>query len=99
MLFQAAKRSEMCSVFMKRLGFDDTQDLCFEDWKRSHIGCSALLYGRFAHSQESRVQASKYSNMGSIVLKGGHFANIYKFCFQAAKVRYGLCRAARRSVC
>ena len=51
MRFHAAKRSEMCSVFMKRLGTDDTQDSCFEDWKRSHMGCSALLCGGFADSQ------------------------------------------------
>ena len=49
------------------------------------MGCSALLIGRFADSQESRFQASKRTNMGSAVLEGGRPANIHEFCFQVAK--------------
>ncbi len=64
--------------------FADTRETCFEAWERSHMGYSALLYGRFAESQESRVQASKHSNMGSSPERW-FFANIYKICFQAAK--------------
>ena len=45
------------------------------------MGCSALLYGRFADSQESRFQASKRTNMGSAVLEDGRPANIHEFCF------------------
>ena len=50
------------------------------------MGCSALLYGRFADSQESRFQASKRTNMGSAVLEDGRPANIHEFCFPAAKL-------------
>ena len=49
------------------------------------MSCSALLYVRFADSQESRFQASKRSNMGNAILDGGHSADIHEFCFQAAK--------------
>ena len=65
--------------------FADTRETYFEAWKRSQIGCSALLCGRFAESQESRFQAMKCSNMGSPVLEGVCSANIHEFCFQAAK--------------
>ena len=49
------------------------------------MGCSALLYVRFADSHESRFQASKCTNMCNAVLEGGRSANINEFCFQAAK--------------
>ena len=35
----------MCSAVMKGLRFTDTQESCFEAWKRSHMGYSALLCG------------------------------------------------------
>ena len=70
---------------MKGLRFADTQESCFEAWKRSHWGCSALQCGRFADSQESLFRASKRSNIGSSVLEGRRSADIQKFCFQAAK--------------
>ena len=66
--FLAAKRSEMCSAVMKGLWFPYTQESCFDAWKSSHTGCSSLLCGRFADSQESRFQASKRSSMISAVL-------------------------------
>ena len=50
------------------------------------MGCSALLYGRFADSQESRFQASKRTIMSSAVLEDGRRANIHEFCFPAAKL-------------
>ena len=84
---------------MKGLRFADTQDSCFEAWKRSHMGYYALLCGRFAESQESRFQALKRSNMGSAVLEGGRFANIHKFCLKLQKFRYGLCRTAKWTIC
>ena len=62
---------------MKRL----PQESCIDAWKRSYMGCSSLLCGRFADSQESRFQASKRSNMGSAVLEGGRSADILEFCF------------------
>ena len=40
------------------------------------MSCSALLYGRFADSQESRFQASKSSNMVSAVMEGVSSADI-----------------------
>ena len=40
---------------------------------------------RFADFQETRLQASKRSNMGSAVLLGRRCANIEEFCFQTAK--------------
>ena len=49
------------------------------------MGCSALLCGRFADSQESLFQASKRSNMSSAVQDGGRSADIHEFCFKAAK--------------
>ena len=69
---------------MKELRFAYTQETCFEAWKRSHMGCYALLCGRLADSQESRFQTSKRTNMVSAVLEGGRPANIHEFCFQAA---------------
>ena len=45
-----------------------------------------MLYGLFVGSQGSRFQASKRSNMGSVVLESFRCANIHEFCFQAAKV-------------
>ena len=56
-----------------------TRETCFEAWKRSHMGCSTVLCGRFADSQESRFQALKCSNMGSHVLEGVCSANIHEF--------------------
>ena len=46
------KRSGMDNVVMKGLRFADTQGSCFEAWKRSHMGCAAMLCGRFADVQE-----------------------------------------------
>ena len=40
---------------------------------------------RFADFQETRLQASKLSNMGSALLLGRRCANIEEFCFQTAK--------------
>ena len=45
------------------------QKSCIDAWKRSYMGCSSLLCGRFADSQESRLQASKRSNMGVLFWK------------------------------
>ncbi len=47
------------------------------------MGCSDLLCGRLADSQESRFQASKRSNMGSNVLECGRSADINEFRFEA----------------
>ena len=45
---------------MKGLRFADTQESCFESWKRSHMGCTAMLCSRFADdAQESRIQGAK----------------------------------------
>ncbi len=44
---------------MKGLRFADTQDSCFEAWRRLHMGCSAMIYRRFADSHESRFQSRK----------------------------------------
>ena len=76
-VFLAKKRSEMCSAVMKGLWYPYTQESCFDAWKRSHIGCSSFLCGRFADSEESRFQASKSSNIGSAVLESGRCANIH----------------------
>ena len=50
---------------MKGLRFGDTQESCFETWKRSYMGCAALLCGRFADAQESRIQAANRSKIWS----------------------------------
>ena len=50
---------------MKCLRFADTQESCFEAWKRSYLSCAALQCGRLAYAQESRNQAAKCSKMGS----------------------------------
>ena len=44
---------------MKGLRFRDTQELCFDAWKRSYMGCAALLCGRFAYVQEFSFQNVK----------------------------------------
>ena len=75
----------MSSVVIKGLRFGDSQESCFEAWKRSHMDCSAFLCGRFADSQESRFQVSKRSNMGCADLEGDCSARIHEFCFEAAK--------------
>ena len=46
----------MGTAVMKRLRFADTQESCFEDWKRSHMGCAALIFGRFDDAQELRIR-------------------------------------------
>ena len=43
---------------MKGLRFAHTQESCFEAWKRSHMGCAALLCRRFADAQESCIHAA-----------------------------------------
>ena len=50
---------------MKGLRFAETQESCFEAWKRLHMGCAALLCRRFADAQESCTQAANRSKMGS----------------------------------
>ena len=72
----------MGTAVMKGLRFADTQELCFEYWKRSNMACSALLCCRFADSQKSRFQASKRSNMVSGVLEDGRSADIHEFCLK-----------------
>ena len=67
---------------MKGLRFANTQQSCFEAWKRSYMGCFALLCGRFDDSQESRFQATKRSNMGSAVLQGGRSADFPNYVFK-----------------
>ena len=75
---------------MKELRFANTQESFFETWKRSYMGCSALLFCRILDSQESRFQASKRSNMGSAVLQGGRSADFpnYVFKLQNVQIRY-----------
>ena len=74
----------MCSTDMKGLRFPNTQESCFEAWKRSYKGYSALLCGRFNDSQESRFRL-RMSSMGSAALEGGRSDDIHIFCFQAEK--------------
>ena len=73
----------MCSVVIKGLRFADTQESCFEPWKRSHMGCSALLCCRFVDSQESRFQASKRPNIDSALLEDELSPDIHEFCVRA----------------
>ena len=49
------------------------------------MGCSALLCGRFAVFQESRIQASKRSKMSSAFLENVRYADIHELCFHAAE--------------
>ena len=69
------RNDQKCAVQSWMDLFANTQESCFETWKRSYMGCSALLCCRFDVSQESCFQASKRSNMGSAVLKGGRSAD------------------------
>ncbi len=70
----------MFGEIIKGLRIVDTRETCFEAWKSSHMGCFALVCGRFADSRKSCFQASKLSNMGSAVLDGGRSADIHEFC-------------------
>ncbi len=79
----------MVNVVMKGFRFADTLESCFESWKRSHMACSALLFGRFADSQESRF--SKRSNMSTAVLEGCRSADIHELYFQVAKRSHMYC--------
>ena len=67
--------------------FANTQESCFETWKRSYMGCSALLCCRFDVSQESRFQASKRSNMSSAVLQGDPSADFPNYYFKLQNVQ------------
>ena len=58
-------RSGMGIPTMKGIRFADTQESCFEAWKRSRIGCASLLCGRIADAQESRIQATNRSQLCS----------------------------------
>ena len=71
--FGPAIRWDMGSAVIKGIRFADSQELCFEAWKRSYNACSAHLCGQFSDSQKSRFQASKRTNMGSAHLVGGRF--------------------------
>ena len=84
---------------MKGLRYADTQELCFDSWKCSHMSCTVLLCGRFADPLESRFQVSKRSNMCNAVLEVGRSADIREFSFQAATFIYGLYGTARESIC
>ena len=50
---------------IKGLRFGNTQESCFEAWKRSNMDCAALLCVRFAVAQNSCIQAEKRSKMWS----------------------------------
>ena len=76
----------MGNAIMKGLRFADTQELCFEAWKRSYNACSAILCGQFSYSQKSRFLSLKRSLTGSAVLEDGRPANIHEFCFPPAKL-------------
>ena len=54
-VFRLCKVHKWVAV-LKRLRFADTQELCFEAWKRSHMGCAALICGRFDDALESRLR-------------------------------------------
>ena len=56
---QYAKRSDMCIAVMKGLRFADTKEWFFETWKSSHMGCAALLCGRFTDVRELRFKQEK----------------------------------------
>ncbi len=56
---QFAKCSDMSISVMKGLRFAGTKESCFEAWKRLHVGCAALLCGRFADVQELRFKPEK----------------------------------------
>ena len=72
---------------MKGLRFANTQESCFETWKRSYMGCSTLLCCRFDVSQESCFHASKRSNMGSAVLHGVRSADFPNYVFKLQNVQ------------
>ena len=67
---------------MKLLRFADSQASRFQASKRSNVCCAELLCGRFAYAQESSIQATNCSKMGSAVLK---FADAQKSLIQVAK--------------
>ena len=46
---------------MKGLRFADTQESCFGAWNSSHMGCAALLCGRFDDAQEPRIEVANRS--------------------------------------
>ncbi len=75
----------MGNEFMKGLRIADTQELCFEAWKRSDMACSVLPFGQFADSKKSGFQASKRSYMSIAVFEGVRSADIHGFFSQAAK--------------
>ena len=72
-------------VVMKGLRFVGTQETCFETWNSSHVGCAALLCGRFACVQELRFKTENRSDMGCDELQGCLFPHCLEWHFQAAK--------------
>ena len=81
---------------MKELRFANTQQTCFEAWKRSYMSCFALLCGRFDDAQESRFQATKLSNMGSAVLLGGRSADFPNYVFKLKNVQIWIVSKCKR---
>ena len=77
----------MCSTVMKGLRFPNTQESCFEAWKHSYMGCSALLCVRFDDYQESHFQATKRSNIGSAVQLGCRSADFPNYVFKLQNVQ------------
>ena len=63
---------------MKGLRFADTQESCFEVWKRSYMGFSALLCGLFADCQKWHFQAAKRSDKSSNSLQEGQFDDAWE---------------------
>ena len=49
----------MGNAVIKGFRIADTQELCFEAWKRLHMGCAALLFVRFSDVEELRLKPEK----------------------------------------
>ena len=74
----------MCSEVMKGLRFANTQETCFEAWKRSHMGSAFLEGGRSAYIHEFCYQTAKRSDMDCVELQGCLFSDSQEIHFQVS---------------
>ena len=72
---------------MKEHIFADTKEWCFENWKRSNMGCTALLYVRFADVQELRFNMKNHQIWAVLNCKGFYLLIVRNCIFRLRNVQ------------
>ena len=86
-MFSVCETTEMGFAVTKGLRFGDSQESCFESFNLSHMGGVALLCGRFADAQESRIQAANRSKTWSAATQVLNFLMLRKRLFRLRNVK------------